>query len=469
MRKAWFIAVLMGLPYAMLADDTTGAGTGETPAPPPSYQILRFNENYSCLANPALRTDLFDSVKYIPLAADEPDVYLTLGGELRERFEGMSNPDFGLAGTHDSYWLQRVTLLGDLHLGPRLRFFVEGISGVSQGQMGSPPPPQQDPLDLQFAFMDIVPYLTDNESLTLRAGRFGMSLGSGRLVATRAAPNIPFKFDGFELLYSRPLWEATAFLVRPVNENPYRFSNDDDTIAFWGLYVTHWLDAPHKLGIDLYYLGIEREHGFYASGTGYELRHSFGTRLFGEKDGWDWNGEAVLQTGVFGNESILAWTASLDAGYTWNAPLQPRLGLKADVTSGDRNPDGGTQGTFDALYFKSGYFNDASLLRPENLIDLHPNLSAKLAQNVSLDGGADVFWRYSQNDAIYAPPGFIAVPAIRSGSLYVGTALDVNLQWQLQKHVTFEASYVHFFSGDYIHQAGGGDVNYVSATMTFLF
>src|SRR5579862_7944429 len=98
MRKAWFIAVLMGLPSVMLADDVANARTGETPAPPPSYQILRFNENYSCLADPAKRTDPFDSVKYIPLAPDQPDVYLTFGGELRERFEGMSNPDFGQIG-----------------------------------------------------------------------------------------------------------------------------------------------------------------------------------------------------------------------------------------------------------------------------------------------------------------------------------------------------------------------------------
>ena len=50
-----------------------------------------------------------------------------------------------------------------------------------------------------------------------------------------------------------------------------------------------------------------------------------------------------------------------------------------DVASGNRDPGGGTQGTFDGLFFKSGYFNDASLLRPENIIDIHPNLTLKLA------------------------------------------------------------------------------------------
>ena len=78
-------------------------------------------------------------------------------------------------------------------------------------------------------------------------------------------------------------------------------------------------------------------------------------------------------------------------------------------------------------------------------------------------------WRYSTSDAVYAPPGFIEIPALKTGSAYVATALDVNLQWQIQRHVTFGASYVHFFAGSYIHQAGGNDVDYFSTTISFLF
>jgi hypothetical protein len=88
---------------------------------------------------------------------------------------------------------------------------------------------------------------------------------------------------------------------------------------------------------------------------------------------------------------------------------------------------------------------------------------------MSFDGGADFFWRYSRNDAVYAVPGFLAVPALRTDSSYVGTALDVNLNWQVQRHFSFQASYVHFLSGSYIHQAGGKDIDYVSTTLNFLF
>jgi len=45
----------------------------------------------------------------------------------------------------------------------------------------------------------------------------------------------------------------------------------------------------------------------------------------------------------------------------------------------------------------------------------------------------------------------------------------LNLEWRIQRHVVWQASYVHFFSGSYIRQAGGGDVNYFSTTISFLF
>jgi Alginate export len=465
MRNEWFIPVLLVVPFVTLADDMST--TGESPLPPPAYKLLRFDENYSCLSNSALRRDFFDPIKYFPLRTNEPAWYLTLGGELRERFEGTYNPNFGIGGeSSDSFLLQRATLLADVHLGDRFRVFAEGISGVIEGENPPAPKVQDDPIDLLFAFADVVPYLTDDESLTLRGGRFGMSFGSGRLVATRAAPNIPFRFDGFEMIYSRPMWEATAFLTRPV-EDTGGISGSNPNTTFWGLYVTHWFDKPHKLGVDLYYLGIANENATYASGTGRETRHSFGSRIFGSQNQWDWNGEAIIQVGTFGNQSILAWTASLDSGYTWDAKLQPRLGLKVDVASGD-NSDG-HQGTFDALFFKSGYFNDASMIRPANLIDVHPNLAVNLTRTVSVNGGADVFWRYSKDDAIYAPSGFVEIPASKTASAYVATAVDINLQWQIQRHVTFGASYVHFFTGSYVHQAGGSDVNYVSTTLSFLF
>ena len=63
----------------------------------PAYRSLRYDEDYRYLQDPARRTDLWDPLKYIPLAGDHSS-WLNFGGELRERFEWYSQPNFGLRG-----------------------------------------------------------------------------------------------------------------------------------------------------------------------------------------------------------------------------------------------------------------------------------------------------------------------------------------------------------------------------------
>jgi hypothetical protein len=46
---------------------------------------------------------------------------------------------------------------------------------------------------------------------------------------------------------------------------------------------------------------------------------------------------------------------------------------------------------------------------------------------------------------------------------------DLNLTWQIQRHISLQASYVYMPVGAYVHDGGGHDVNYFSTTFTFLF
>lgn len=467
-HRNWHIPVLLAIPLTGLASDISPP---ETQFAPPPYQALRFNENYRYLSDSAKATDLFDPIKYIPLRSNNPSWYLTLGGEVRERYEGQYNPNFGIVPVPNSQWLQRATLLADVHLGDRVRAFAEGISGLIAGESVPASIVQDDPLDLAAGFIDVVPYLNGDERFTLRGGRFSMTYGSGRLVATRAgdsAPNIPFRFDGFEAIYSAELWQGTSFLVRPV-ENSDGISGSDSSITFWGLYLTHWFDLSHKRGVDLYYFGHLNNAATYASGTAAERRQTFGMRMFGKLNGWDWNEENVLQVGSFGDQSIIAWTASLDAGYTFKMPWEPRLGCKVDVISGDGNSTDGRQETFNALYPNPTYFNDAKMIRPANLIDVHPTVSVSPTRGISINSSVDFAWRYSRSDGVYAPSGSVAIPALGNAPTYVTTALDVNLEWKMQRHVTLLASYVHSFTGNYVHAAGGSDGDYTSVTLSFLF
>jgi hypothetical protein len=50
----------------------------------PSIKADRSREDWSLLADPKLRTEPLDSLKYIPLFSSNPDSYISLGLNLRE-------------------------------------------------------------------------------------------------------------------------------------------------------------------------------------------------------------------------------------------------------------------------------------------------------------------------------------------------------------------------------------------------
>src|SRR5580658_8013987 len=61
---------------------------GKGPGRDNSY-VERYEEDYSYLRDPALSTDFFDPLKFIPFDPDG-DIYLTLNGETRFRLDDTS-------------------------------------------------------------------------------------------------------------------------------------------------------------------------------------------------------------------------------------------------------------------------------------------------------------------------------------------------------------------------------------------
>ena len=84
---------------------------GQAQTGPPPYRTVRHDEDYTYLADPRRRTDWLDPIKHIPLG--RPGWYLSLGGELRERFELFENTDWKPAPA-DGFLLQKYMLSADL-------------------------------------------------------------------------------------------------------------------------------------------------------------------------------------------------------------------------------------------------------------------------------------------------------------------------------------------------------------------
>jgi Alginate export len=438
----------------------------------PAFKLSRQDEDWSALREMAVRTDQWDVLKFIPLNGNG-SAWLTLGGEARDRFEYFRHPNWGGGPQDDNgYFLRRFMLHADAHVGANFRFFTQFKSGFESDRSGGPRPTDRDDLDVHQLFAEVRVPWADHASLTLRLGRQELAFGSQRLVSVRESPNVRQSFDGVRATLSWDDWQVDAFATRPVETKSGTFDDGaDQHSTFWGLYAVAPFNVVPNGKVDFYYLGLDRDSAHFDQGTARELRHSVGSRLWGQHGGWDWNFEFVYQFGAFGDGKVSAWTAASDTGFTFaHAPWSPRVGFKADVTSGDGNSSDRALETFNPLFPKGAYFGETGLIGPANHIDLHPALELHPTRAVTLTADAAFFWRESERDGVYNSGLNVARSGLNGGSRYVGAQTAVQMEWRLQRHLTWTANYSHFFAGTFLHESPPDkDVNYASTWITFRF
>ena len=459
------MALMTTMPFVAVAAETG------TPLQPPLYQLNRADEDYRYLANPARQTDLWDPIKHIPL--NESDAfYLSLGGEARERYEYFNHPNWGKDPQDNGYLLQRYFLHGDLHMGDHARLFAQFQSSLEDGRKGGARPTDRDELDLHQAFLDLKLDFSADGSLTLRSGRQEMAYGSQRIISVREGPNVRQSFDGFRLVYREGEVQVDGFATKPAQTNRHVFDDGaDNTKALWGTYAVFPFPLLTSASLDLYYLGLYRGKASFDQGAARETRHSVGMRLWRKAAPLDYNFEALFQWGSFGNGDIRAWTVASDTGYTLAAlSLRPRIGLRADIASGDEDLTNPDLQTFDPLFPKGAYFSEAGLIGPANFIDLNPCLDLHLTNRLTLVFDVDFFWRESTSDGLYNN----AVALVRSGKTseasYIGSMPQTQLFWDVDRHLSFVAIYGHFFAGRFLKDAvPGEDVDYVTTWLIYKF
>jgi Alginate export len=455
---------------------TRASASPPCPAERPPFSLLRYDESYTFLQDPKCRTEFWDPIKYIPLGNLE-GWYLSLGGELRLRYEFFHNEDAGSAPSNskgNNMWaLQRYLLNGDLHLGANLRFFVQLISGLENGRIGGPRPQiDRDIFDVLQAFMDVVLPIGEPDALTARLGRQQLRYGSGRLIDLREPPNLPRSFDAARLLLRADQWSVDGFWSKPVlNETGVLDDHSDPQRSLWGVYAVHPLAVIPDGHTDLYYLGYENRRAQFDQGSGYELRHTVGTRLWGRPWPWEYDIELISQFGKFGSGTIQAWGIASATHYNLpNLPLRPRLGLRADITSGDRNPRSANLQTFNPLFPTAAYYNLQDPSGPQNLIHVHPLLDLYFGNNVTATADWGFFWRKSLDDGVYRLSGSLLRTGQLSRARYVGSTPALTLTWKPTRHITVLASYVHFFAGPFFKETPPGkDVDYFTTWITYKF
>lgn len=438
---------------------------GSAPVPDRGYKLLREDEDWSFLHDSSLRRDLWDPIKYVPLRKGRPDWYLTVAGETRFVWEQIGNDNWGQKPIMNGYLNQRYMGSFDLHYGKHLRTFIDLKSGLNSFRAGGPRPIDEKKLDVQAGFLEAAK-AWNSGSVQLRVGRQELEYGSGRLIDLREGPNVRLSFDGFLVKSKIRSWQIDGFAMRPDKDNLGFFNNTPDhTVGFWGVYATRPL--PRKISAEIYYLGLNRKKATFQRGTAQEVRHTLGGRITHpiatEHSGWDFDHEAIWQFGTFGSVDIRAWTVATETGYRLpTLPLKPRFSIKADASSGDRS-NSHALGTFNPLYPKGNYFGVLATTGPGpiNFIDVHPRVESTLPHGVTVSADWIVQWRESRSDGVYAVPGFLIRAADGSRERFVGHRPGMEVRWQADRHLWFQADYGIFYAGRFLKETQPGrNLNY---------
>lgn len=466
----WSARGFLAASFAMIAAVAKAQQASPT-MQPPVISTLRSTEDYSYLRDPANRSGAWwEPYKFIPID-EHAFIHLTVGNEVRLRHEHYWNNVFSVKPTEGYLWFRELPY-ADLHIGPSFRIFGQLMAAYAARSRLTKSGVDETGVELVQGFADWrLP--APGGTVTLRGGRQVMSYGDERLISSRYGPNVLRSFDGGLARWETADWRVDAFFQGPVRNSLHAFNDvTDGSRRVWSLYATRRLpEISPASALDLFYIGYRNDDAEFDQGRGREMRHTLGTRFAGVSGGWKWDVEAHLQFGTFAGGDIRAWSVATDVRYTFTEPfLRPYFELRANVISGDKDPNDRTLGTFNALFPRGKYFGEIGLIGPTNLINLHPIMGIDLGSGWTLSGATVFYWRESLGDGVYGVPGNVLRSADNSRSRFIGTQADIVLGWQATRNLSFEVSYSMFAPGRFIKDTGPSEViHFVGAEMLFRF
>ena len=455
----------------MLCAATALARADDAPkeAARPALESNRWEEDWSALVDPALRTHTLDGLKYLSLSADSPARYLSLGLTLRERFESNDAATFGIAGrAADAYVLQRLQVHADLHFSEHWRLYTE-LEDARDFSKTTTGPADADKADLRLAFVETVDKLPRG-TLKARVGRQDFAFDLQRFVSSRDGPNVRQSFDAVWADWESGPWRLIGFVSRPVQyESDHAFddrSNGD--FRFDTVRVERHLAG--KADLSAYWSRYARSDAHYLDGGGVEHRQVLDVRLTGAQGPLDWDVESMLQGGTVGAKRVRAWAIGPRAGYTFrDRPWRPRVGLQVDVASGDAKPGDSTLGTFNPLFPNGSYFTLAGYTGYANVIHVKPTITLHPSQRLSVLAALGLQWRTTEADAVYVTPNVPVPGTAGKPGRWTGAYAQLRADHRMSANWTAAIEAVHFGVGDVLRNAGGHDSDYVGIELKYLW
>lgn len=473
---------------------------------------VRYDEDYSYLKNPTMRTDYTDPLKYIPLTPNG-DVYITFNGDARVKVDNLSAGNFGIPKSSITYnpttgkyssshcvkcdnatgLYSRVDLGADLHITPYFRVYGELLDGqVNQDAPSSQSPTSRNEMALVQGFAEVNAYLFGGKE-GLQVGRqlvvfHWLNIGSSSL------PNVFVpSYDGARAYYDNGQVRNEVFYWNLVTPKLGSFEDYTNyTQALWGDYATVVLPQYKLLGktltnnIDAFYfntrsgkpqgpniadasLAVYRqiprtnlESVVFEKGS--DHRNTFGAEYYGGYGDWHFDYSAAIQTGTYINKHVQGYYIGSITGYIFkNIKWKPNVFIKADI---------GSSG-FEQIGQSTYAIGQNSFITESNLINVAGHVVINPTKSLLVEVFAAGLFRYNQHEGI--TPGQFSgtsanygITAFVPGS-YVGTILDLRTLWAIAPHLSLSGEAAELVSGTVLKNAHAPNSLYLESQLEYKF
>jgi hypothetical protein len=432
----------------------------------PAIAFNRWSEDWSVLADPDVPREPLDDLKYIPLSDSDAHTYLSLGANIRERFES-NDTNFGTGGNRQNeYVLSRVETHADLRVAGQIQVFFQLQSDIAPGK-DRLSPVDQDRLGIEQGFVAVSEPCGDGAVL-VRVGRLEIGFDLQRFLSARDGPNVRQSYDGVSVAYTRGPWRVNALYTHPVeNRDSSLFDDYSSPHLSLGL-VRIERQVSSSSSLSAYVGQFRQDNVRFPSASGNERRDLVEVRYTGVSGRVDWDAEAMSQNGSIGAQAIHAWATGAVIGRTFSSnSFRPRISLQFDAASGDRSPSDHQLNTFNPLFPSGYYFTTAGYTTYANVVHLKTDVSVSPLTNLKLGSGIGVEWRETIADAIYTLPDVPVPNTTGRGGRYVGTYGQFRADCALTPHIALALEAVHFLAGATVVSVGGHDTNYFGAEVRY--
>lgn len=305
-----------------------------------------------------------------------------------------------------------------------------------------------------------------------------MAFGSTRLAGLREGPNIRQDYDLIRTTYHGQDSKIDVFYGKEVllsfeafdNKSNF-FNSDGQNAKFWGIY-SQFAYKQESGKTELYYLGFDKPSSAFDDATGDDIRHSLGIRRFENiNKALRHNTELTYQFGETGNKNASAWAFETEWHYMfYKNKMQPEIGLKLDIISGDKTNGDDKIQTFNPLFANPAYFSLAAVLAPSNMFNIHPSFSIKPVDKLNIYFEWISSFRYSKNDGIYSPPRFLFQSGQQTDERYIGSQFGTELSYQFDRHFSFTLDFSYFITGKFLDATGNSHNNlHIAPTLSYKF